>query len=127
MRAKDRLLAYQAVLAHAAGQMQNLPADHPNRKTNEELLGGPDGALDYDLLVGQAQLAGDLVNGDGNTQKLAALLEPLYRFALRVSEGHMSVAASVKAAAEKEAAERKAAETQAPAPTLPTAPAGLSA
>jgi hypothetical protein len=122
MKDEDRLTAYRAVLAHHAAEVQR----GAPRKTHEELLGGAAGALDYDLLAGHAQLSADIGSGDGNRQQFASILEPLYRFALLVSGGHMSVAASVKAAGEAEAkaAAEKAAPT--PAPSLPPAPGGLS-
>lgn len=121
MNAEQRLLAYNAVLQHHSAEVERgMP-----RKSNEKLLGGAIGALDYDLLTGHRQVFADIGSGDGNRASLATLFEPLYRFALMVTEGHLSVAESVKAANDAKTKEAAKAAAPTPAPPLPPSPGGL--
>lgn len=119
MKARQRLEAYAAILAHCAGEIAKGAIPHDRKPSNEQLFGGPDGALDYDLLQGHADLTNTLLNGSPADQRIASLFEPLYRFALRVTEGHLDV----RAAQHKAEAEKPAEPT--PAPVLPPKPAGL--
>jgi hypothetical protein len=115
MNAKERLQAYRKVLDHAA-EMIHKRNDISFRRPQEDLLGGPDGKLDYDLLVAHEAVTKDLASGNANP--VSSALEALLRFALSVTEGNLDVSAAKNApASEPDAAPE--------APALPQKPAGL--
>lgn len=115
MNAKERLQAYRNVLAHAE-DMIHKRNDATFRRPHEDLLGGPDGKLDYDLLVANEAVTAELLSG--NASPHAGALEALLRFALSVTVGNLDVRAAENAP--------KAVEEEAPAaPALPEKPTGL--